>query len=362
MKLEIAADLRRARMPPPAFYLDEAVYARVRDAVFVPSWQWLGPTDEVAAPRTLAPRTLLPGLVDEPLLLARDGAGTLRCLSNVCTHRALPLVGSRCEAAQIRCPYHGRRFALDGRVLGAPGFAPDDPRLAGDALRALPFATFDGHGFASLASAAPLAAQFDAIARRIGWLGAGAWRADPARERDYEVGAHWALYVENYLEGLHIPFIHPGLARTIEFAHYRYELHPGANLQIALARPGEPAFAPAPGHPDHGERIAAYYWWIFPNLMLNYYPWGLSVNLVLPQAPDRTRVQFRAYARDAAAAPGGAGGALDEVEAEDEAMVEAVQRGLRARAYRGGAYAPLHEAGVHQFHRLLAAALDRPAG
>ena len=133
------------------------------------------------------------------------------------------------------------------------------------------------------------------------------FRHDPARDRDYTVAAHWALYVENYLEGFHIPFVHAGLNDVVDYASYATELFRYASLQIALAAPGEPAFAPPPDSPDQGRRVAAYYWWLFPNLMLNFYPWGLSVNLVQPDGPDRTRVAFRSYVGDAALLAAGAG-------------------------------------------------------
>ena len=106
------------------------------------------------------------------------------------------------------------------------------------------------------------------------------------------------------------------------------------------------------GDPD-ASSIAAYYWWVFPNLMLNFYPWGLSMNLVHPEAIDRTRIAFRSYVWDASKLDDGAGGALDRVEAEDEAIVEAVQRGVRSRFYSRGRYSPTREQGVHHFHRLL---------
>ena len=120
-----------------------------------------------------------------------------------------------------------------------------------------------------------------------------------------------------------------------------------------MAKPGEPAFDPPAGACDHGQRVAAYYWFVFPNLMLNFYPWGLSLNLVAPEAPDRTRIAFRSYVWDASMLETGAGAALDRVEMEDEAIVEAVQRGVRARFYRGGRYSPARERGVHHFHRLV---------
>jgi len=347
-------DIRAAATLPAAFYRDADAYAQVRERVFARTWQWLGPLAALAAPGSLAPVDLLPGLVDEPLLLARDGDGTLRCLSNVCTHRANLLVRAPCRADHIRCGYHSRRFDLAGRMTFMPAFdgACDFPS-ARDDLPQVPLATWADHAFAALAPAMPFTDVTAGWAERIAWLPLAAWRHDPARDRDFTVAAHWALYVENYLEGLHIPHVHPGLAAALETSTYTADLYRWANVQTVQARAGEAAFAPPPGTPDHGRALAAYYVWVFPNLMLNVYPWGLSVNLVLPQGPERTRVLFRSFVGDAAHRDTGAGSDLDRVEAEDEAIVEAVQRGIRSRLYPGGRYAPEAERCVHHFHRLL---------
>ena len=64
-------------------------------------------------------------------------------------------------------------------------------------------------------------------------------------------------------------------------------------------------------------------------------------------------MSFRGYVLDADRLGSGAGAALDQVELEDEAAVESVQRGLRSRLYDSGRYSPSHERGVHHFHRLL---------
>jgi choline monooxygenase len=337
-------DITRARTLDASFYLDPALFAATRERVFARSWQWLGDTADVREPGSLAPRVLLPGLLDEPLLLARDGAGQLRCLPNVCTHRGHLLVDAPCRRARdIRCPYHSRRFAFDGRMTGMPGFegAADFPGEHDD-LRPLPLATFGGHAFVALDPAAPFDALVAPVLRHLPGLALEAFVHDPARDRDFTFDAHWALYVENYLEGLHIPFLHPGLMRQLDWQRYRYELHEGGNLQLGL---------------DEQGGIAAHYFWLFPNLMLNFYPWGLSLNQVQPLAPDRTRVVFRTYVARPELLDQGAGAALDAVEMEDEAAVQSVQRGLRSRAYRSGRYSPQHERGVHQFHRLLAQGL-----
>jgi choline monooxygenase len=339
------------------FYLDPAVFAHMREAVFARNWLWLGDAADVALPGSLAPRELMPGLLDEPLVLARDATGVLRLLSNVCTHRGNILVHEACRAGQIRCGYHSRRFDLAGRMTFMPGFdgACDFPS-ARDHLPELPLHEWHGHLFTAIEGNESIDALLAPVDERLPWLDIAGLRPDPARARSFEFDAHWALYVENYLEGLHIPFLHPGLNAALDIGSYRYELFERGNLQLALARDGEPAFEPPASAPEHGQRIAAYYFWLWPNLMLNFYPWGLSVNLVLPLAPAHTRVIFRSYIGDASKLASGAGGALDPVEMEDEAAVIAVQRGIRSRLYRGGRYSPVHERGVHQFHRLLAAA------
>jgi choline monooxygenase len=357
-------EVERARTLDARFYLDPAVFEAVRESVFARSWLWLADLNEVPAPGHVAPHVLMPGLLDEPLVLARDGAGALRCLSNVCTHRGNLIVPAAGPASQLRCGYHSRRFGLDGRMAFMPGFegACEFPSAADD-LPGAGLVPWQGHALVHLDAAAPPPAWPAWIEQRLagvvpgGTIDMHGWQPAPERARSFEFEAHWALYVENYLEGLHIPFLHPGLNAALDWSGYRYEQFEGGNLQIALARNGDPAFEPGPGAADHGQRIAAYYFWLYPNLMLNFYPWGLSLNLVLPLAPARTRVVFRSYVADAARLGAGAGAALDPVELEDEAAVVQVQRGLRARLYRGGRYSPQHERGVHQFHRMLAAAL-----
>jgi choline monooxygenase len=342
----VDVDVASAHTLPGSFYSDRAAFEASRERIFARTWQWIGDLEDAAEPGTLSPRTLLPGLLDEPLLLARDGAGQLRCLSNVCTHRGNILVGAPCRGKEIRCGYHSRRFDLAGRMTFMPEFsgARDFPSDA-DNLPAVPFAAWNGLGFAGVAPVAPLKAFMGDMASGLEGVALEGLRADPARNRDFEIEAHWALYVENYLEGFHIPFVHPGLAQAIDYGTYQDELFRYASVQVAR---------------DGAGAVNARYWWIFPNLMLNFYAWGLSVNHVQPLAPDRTRVLFRSYVRDPSQLASGPGGALDRVEAEDEAIVLAVQRGVRSRFYGRGRYSPTRERGVHHFHRLLCEFLSSP--
>ncbi len=362
MAYSVDPDITVASTVDGAFYRDEETYARVRERVFGRTWQWIGDLDDVADAGSLSPRELLRGLYDEPLLLSRDPQGALRCLSNVCTHRGNILVREpRTKVEQIRCGYHSRRFDLSGHMIFMPEFAEaKNFPSADDDLRQVAFAAWANHGFASLEPVAPLQAFLGDLEARLAWLPLAQFHAAVAASRDYVINAHWALYVENYLEDLHIPFVHPGLCKVVNCGRYTHELFGYSSLQLALAADGELAFDLPQSAAERGQRVAAYYWWIFPNLMLNCYPWGLSLNRVVPEGLDRTRIEFRSYVWDESKLGQGAGGALHRVELEDEAIVEAVQRGVRSSLYRRGRYSPTRERGTHHFHRLLGEFLTGP--
>ena len=355
---EIAEDIRRAATLPSRVYTDPRMHALAVERVFARSWQLVGDTQLARVPGQVHPFTLLEGCLDEPLLLARDGEDELRCLSNVCTHRGNLVAESAGNQPFLRCRYHGRRFGLDGRFLSMPEFEKAERfPTAADDLPRVPLAQWGPWLFASLRPAMPCDELLAEVAARVGWMPLADFRFDPSRSRDYLVRANWALYCDNYLEGFHIPFVHAGLAGALDYGEYRTELYPWASLQVGVAAEGEEAFDLPSGSPDHGQRIGGYYFWLFPNTMLNFYPWGLSINIVKPLAVDRTRVSFLSYVWDPAKLDRGAGSGLDRVEREDEAVVESVQRGLRSRLYDRGRYSPYREQGVHHFHRLLAGAL-----
>ena len=354
-------DIHRASTLPARFYHDARVFEIQKERVFARAWH-LAPVSlrDPEAP-AVVPWTLLDGCLDEPVVFTRGADGATRCLSNVCTHRGSVVVAEAGDVRTLRCPYHGRSFALDGRFLSMPEFGGvENFPTAADNLPAIATDSWGPFRFVNLAPAFPLGEMIAPFAERLSWIPLHAMTFDLATSRDYVIEANWALYCDNYLEGFHIPYVHPALARAIEWRNYRVELHPHAALQIGIAAPGEVAFEAPAGHRDHGERIAAYYIWFFPATMFNFYPWGLSVNIVTPLGVTRTRVTYLSFVWDASKRDRGAGAGLDRVELEDQAIVHAVQCGVRSRLYDRGRYSPGQERGVHHFHRLLVDAMRRP--
>jgi len=352
---EIDADIRVAATLPARVYSDPVIFDQQRDRVFSRSWQYAGHDDLVRVAGQVFPFTLLPGALDEPLVLTRDADDGLHCLSNVCTHRGTLVVEGAGHLQQLRCRYHGRRFALDGRFHSMPEFegTANFPSAADDLPR-VSLAQLERFVMVALAPAMPFDDLAAPVRSRLAGLPFADLVYDASAARDYLVEANWALYIDNYLEGFHIPYVHSSLATTLDYGAYAVELERYAVLQLGIAKPGERAFALPPEHRDADRSIAAYYFWLFPATMFNVYPWGVSVNVVTPLAVDRTRVSFLPFVWDESARGDGAGSGLDRVEREDEAIVEAVQRGVRSRLYDRGRYSPAREGGVHHFHRLLA--------
>lgn len=356
-RIDIHPDVRKAETPPSRLYTDAGLYERQREHVFARTWQYARADLPPDGPG-VAPFTLLDGSLSEPLVLTRDESGRERILSNVCTHRGALVADKACRANGLVCGYHGRRFGLDGTFRSAPEFqgAEHFPTHRDD-LRALVLERFGPLRFTALAQRHSLGEHVDDLRARLAHLPLERLVHDALRDRTFEFAANWALYCDNYLEGLHIPFVHPTLNAQVELEGYRVELFRHASLQIAPAKPSTPAFEQPASSADHGKRVAGYYAWVFPNLMLNFYPWGLSLNLVEPRGVACTRVRFETWISDRAAFERGGAADLDRIEFEDEAVVADVQRGMRSRLYERGRYAPAREAAVHHFHRLLVAAM-----
>ncbi|MDX2004720.1 MAG: aromatic ring-hydroxylating dioxygenase subunit alpha [Meiothermus sp.] len=359
--LEVNPEIAKASTLPATFYKDPQMYEACKEKVFGRTWQFLGDTDDLKAPGTVKPMTLLEGCLDEPIVATRDYDDRLHLMSNVCTHRGMLVAESGDQNARyLRCRYHGRRFGMDGCFQAMPEFEGVEGFPSGrDNLPQIPFGLWgrDKFLFASLNPAMSLGELLKPIQDRVGWMPFNQFYFDPGRARDYLVRANWVLYCDNYLEGFHIPYIHASLNAAIDYGSYTSELYDWCNLQLGVAASGEPAFDLPTSSPDHGRRIAAYYYWVFPNLMFNFYPWGLSVNVVRPLGHELTKVSFLPYVWDSSKLDAGAGAGLDRVEREDEVVVEAVQRGMKSRFYHSGRFSAKREQGVHHFHGLLAGAL-----
>ncbi len=353
-RLFVHEDIRMAETLPSFFYNDDELFEESKEKIFTRSWHFAGDREMIKVPGQATPVTLYEDFLNEPLLFTRDLDDRVNCLSNVCTHRGNILVESACKERQLRCRYHGRKFDLNGKFVSMPEF--NDVHNFPSAKDNLPVVPFDSWGpflFTSIRPVAPLQSFLDEMFRRMSWIKIEEMKFDQSRSMDYIVKCHWALYCENYLEGFHIPFVHNSLNQELDYSGYTTELYQFSNLQLGLGKSSAGTFNLPSDHEDFGKNVSAYYFWLFPNLMFNFYPWGISINIVKPIRKDLTRVTFLTYVYDDSKIEIGAGTGLDKVEREDESIVESVQKGIRSSLYVSGRYSPRRESGVHHFHRLI---------
>ena len=351
---DIHNDIAKAKTISTDFYLKPEYFEASKEKIFARSWQFIGDTDQIKEPGWMTPVNLLENYISEPLILSHDKEGKLHCLSNVCTHRGNLLVERPCKANDIRCKYHGRRFQLNGKFLSMPEFKEvENFPTEDDNLTNLPLFQWGKWLFTSLNGSIKPEGYFKEMTERVGWMPFQEFNLRPELSQDYIVDANWALYCENYLEGFHIPFVHAGLNAVIDYGNYTTELYPYSNLQLGLGKQDDIVFDLPSSSPDYGKKVVGYYFWIFPNMMFNFYPWGLSINVVQPLEIAKCKVSFLSYVWDENKLRQGAGADLHQVEMEDEDVVRHVQKGIRSRFYKHGRYSVKMEKGTHHFHRLL---------
>jgi choline monooxygenase len=371
LQVDVNEQIECAHTLASRFYTNPAVLEIEKEKIFRRTWQLVGTLHHACGEvngvkRTIAdPETFFTAdLAGEPIVIVRDKQGTLRAFSNVCRHRAGPIAqGSGCKNV-LRCGYHGWTYTLDGRLIGTPdveGVEFFDRNTMGmvplrlETWEQLIFVNFD-------AQAEPLAAFLGEIpGQSRGFQFEGLQLAE---RRDYVIDCNWKVYVDNYLEGYHIPIAHPGLMREIDYSQYRTDTFRYYSQQFAPIRAmksqdaSERFYAPGTG------LQGALYFWVFPNLMLNIYPDNVSINLILPISHQKTLTIFEWFFHDAGSSKmqervKKAVQFSDEVQQEDIGLCESVQRGLRSATYDRGRYSVRRENGVHHFHMLLGEFLER---
>jgi choline monooxygenase len=348
-------NIAKAKTLHTSYYTSPKSFEESKEKIFAPSWLFIGDSDRVHDNCSAYPFTLLDGYISEPLLLTRSKHGVMQCMSNVCTHRGNLVVYEACKLNQLRCKYHGRLFGLDGKFISMPEFKEvENFPTEDDNLHILPVFAWGKLLFTSLNPHVDANEVFGEMMQRINWFPVTELQYRPGFSKDYIVKANWALYCENYLEGFHIPFVHAGLNQVLDFGEYTTEIFKYSNLQLGIGKKGDVCFSLPPSSPDYGKEVAAYYFWVFPNMMFNFYPWGLSLNVVQPLNVSECRVSFLTYVSDETKFDTGAGSGLDTVEMEDEEVVQNVQKGIRSRFYTHGRYSVKREQGTHHFHGLIA--------
>jgi choline monooxygenase len=354
---EIDPDISRAWTLPATLYYDPTTAATENEKIFSRTWQIVGHHDQVLKPGDY----FTTHLGDEPLLIARGSDQKLRGFYNVCRHRAGPPAEGCGSRKFFRCVYHGWTYNLDGtlnhatEMEGVENFRPEDFALTPVRCEEwfnLVFVNLDLNAAPLLASLGELPQQAERFPLQTMKL---------YERRTYDMKCNWKTYVDNYLEGYHLPTVHPGLNRELDFNAYTVEPYSRHVRQWSPIRGAKPGDTTPRRYQEARANRTTDYFWAFPNWMLNCYPDNVSLNIVMPFGPERSLAIFEWYLPEEDLGSAAARDSVrfsDEIQQEDIAICEAVQRNLRSRSYRRGRFSAKQEKGVHAFHRMYAEAMN----
>ena len=371
---EPSTPIERASTIPEPWYTDELVFEVEQRTVFSRSWQVAARVDQLSK----AGDYVTTEIADEPVVVVRGSDNQIRAFFNVCRHHAAAVMTEpHGNAPQMRCPYHGWTYSLEGELKGTPDFSGVcDFDRSDNGLLPVEIAVWENWVFVKANPQNESIESWlgDQLVNEISALGLS--NLHWFERRQYTIDCNWKVFVDNYLDGgYHVPHLHKGLDSVLDYSNYTIECGQRHCLQSSPMVSSAGSSPPLndrdklrgelpPAHRDvadvrTGER--ALYYWIYPNFMINCYAGVMDTNLVRPISVDRTQVVFDFYFADvseAAREQNLASVAVgDQIQQEDLDICASVQRGLKSRVYDAGRLSVRREAGEHLFHRLLHADL-----
>ena len=370
------APLERASTIPSSWYTDKQIFQLEQQTVFSRSWHVAARIDQLTKPGDYVTSEI----ADEPIVVVRGSDDQVRAFFNACRHHAAAVMTeAQGNCPQMRCPYHGWTYSLEGELKGTPDFiGVCDFDRANNGLISIGTASWEQWVFSQIDRArnesieewlgAQLTAEFRALELKdLKWF----------ERRTYTIDCNWKVFVDNYLDGgYHVPHLHKGLDSVLDYSNYKIECGPRHCLQFSPIVNSAGTSPPLNDSqkfrgglpPANNSNVAetrkcdrALYYWIYPNFMINCYEGVMDTNLVRPITVDKTEVVFDFYftdvserARERNLASVSIG---DKIQREDLDICASVQRGLKSRSYGAGRLSVRREAGEHLFHRLLYADL-----
>ena len=344
--IKIDKDIFKSNTLPAKFYSQDNYFEESRINIFEKSWQIICSENDLLNTKVY-PFTYMDSFIGENLVITRSDDGWIRCISNVCTHRGHVIATCQSNTDILQCGYHGRTFDLIGKLKNAPGFenAKDFPTTNDDLVN-IPIFNWNNFLLISLDpndQIEVILSQIDQILPKFPYH-----QLSKPILYEYIIDCHWALYCDNYLEGFHIPHVHKGLNNNIDWKAYETKILDKIILQIAKSKTSDNSI-----NYNDEKNIYAYYFFIFPNIMINYYQWGISINIIEPISKVKTRIKYMVYPIKGNEIPQNSASSLDVVELEDQKVILSVQKGIASRYYNVGRFSPKMEKGVHYFHRLI---------
>lgn len=344
--------IEQAQTIPSDWYHSESIFRFEKEGLFSSYWQLACHEDQLSETGDFHQLEV----AGNPLLLVRDGEGHINAFYNVCKHRGGPVAVKQGTTSVLQCQYHGWTYLLDGSLRGVPHFKKVDLFDKKDfGLEPVKLQNWEGLLFVSLDNKIQAVDTFlNGILETIAPIDLSKFTF--VKKQSYITDCNWKVYVDNFLEGYHIPIVHPELAKLLDYGAYETDTSEWYSLQHSPFKNKNNLYNSSNGR--------AYYYFIFPNIMLNILPGRLQTNIIRPLSPGKTEVIFNYYylnpdkpevqkviKEDIAYS--------HNIQQEDMEICELVQKGLQSKAYDKGRFSVEREKGVYHFQSLLKRELAR---
>ena len=335
---------------PSNWYFEEDFFDKEKKEIFLKEWQLIGSRSQIKNPG----QVLVAEVANNPVIITCQKDNTLKAFYNVCQHRGGPLAYENCSVNKLQCKYHGWVYELDGKLKNARGFKDSELNIEDYGLTAISVTEWMGQVFVSLSEKPnDLNQQIDKIKSLISPIDFSNYTFK-FRE-SYKINCNWKVYMDNFLEGFHIPFVHPELNKVIDYKSYKTEIYDRFSVQWC---PLDSELSPY-GKSDNPQQNKAFYFTIYPNIILNIAPGRLQTNIVEPKGPKHCVVHFDYHFDNPIKANIEQDVEFSEmVQQEDVLICESVQKGLESEGYDKGKFSPLNEQGVFHFQSLVKSSLN----
>ncbi len=326
------------------YYADPAIFEAERQSIFRRHWQMLGPISRLAKPRDY----LAVDVAGWKLFALRGDDGVLRGFHNVCRHRGARILqegAGTCQ--QLRCPYHNWIYNSDGTLRNAPWFGEDpgfDPSQW--PLERAELAEWRGLLFIAIAPETSLIDQLGDLPGEVAEFPIETYTA--VEEHRFEARSNWKVYTDNFVEGYHIPGIHPEFYKVIDFPRFETV---ALNGMVRMSSPQK-----------DGSVYSGKWLWMWPNWTLSTFNGGMNTSRINSLSVDRTEIIYDFYFADTS--PEGAADRRRTIDTscgivrEDFEICEHTQLNYRSGAYTSGPLSPRHEQSVAYFQSRIHAALQ----
>jgi phenylpropionate dioxygenase-like ring-hydroxylating dioxygenase large terminal subunit len=348
---------------PAYMYFDQEIYAKEKELIFDAMPTYIG--HELVVPNPGDYFTLQTEGHGRALVRTENG---IQLMSNVCRHRQAVMLQGKGNIANIVCPLHRWTYNINGTLLGAPSFKETPCKE----LEKFPLQSWNGllfeknHHIIKDNVKNIKIDEFDEI-------DFSQYTFD--RIETFECNYNWKTFLEFYLEDYHVEPYHPGLGNFVTCSDLKWHFDKWFSIQTVGIKDGLQNPGDSEIYREWHQAVINYYgknlpkygamWvYIYPNIMIEWYPMVLVISTIIPDGPEKTinQVEFfhpedimhfdKQYISGARA---GANAYL-ETAIEDNEIGEKMQAGRKALWKRGateiGPYQSPLEDGMEHFHKL----------